>query len=86
MCSMLCVTCIMTMTSNFIKSFTISKLFIQSLPLYTSRLFTISSNAHTEDIEKPHRICSPCFFVDNFSGLFLHLLIFLIKYSRLVFA
>ena len=64
------------MTSNFIKSFTISKLFIQSLPLYTSRLFTISSNAHTEDIEKPHRICSPCFFVDNFSGLFLHLLYF----------
>ena len=34
------------------------------------------------EIEKPDRICLPAFVVDNFSGLFLHPLIFNIKDSR----
>ena len=32
------------------------------------------------DIEKPDRICSPNFDVNEFSGLFLHLSIFSIKH------
>ena len=34
------------------------------------------------DIEKPDRICSPTFVVDEFSGLFLHPSVFSIKHSR----
>ena len=34
------------------------------------------------DIEKPDGICSPTFFVDAFSGLFLYPSIFSIKHSR----
>ena len=34
------------------------------------------------DIEKPDRICSSSFVVNEFSGLFLHPSIFSIKHSR----
>ena len=34
------------------------------------------------DIEKPDRICSPTFDVDEFSGLLLHPSIFSIKYKQ----
>ena len=39
-------------------------------------------NKDLVDIEKPDRICSLTFDVDEFSGLFLHLLIFSIIHSR----
>ena len=42
-----------------------------SLPLYTSCLFSMLLNDDILDIEKPDRICSPNFVVDEFSGLFL---------------
>ena len=56
--------------------------FIQSLPLYTSCLFSMLLNDDIVDIEKPDGICSPTFDVDEFSGLFLHPSIFSIKHSR----
>ena len=34
------------------------------------------------DIKKLDGICSPTFYVEEFSGLFLHPSIFYIKYSR----
>ena len=39
-------------------------------------------NDDTVNIEKPDRICSLTFVVDEFSGLFLHPSIFSVKYSR----
>ena len=47
---------------------------MQSLPLYR--------NDAIVDIEKPGRICSLIYVVDNFSGLVLHTSIFTIKYLR----
>ena len=44
--------------------------------------FSISLIADVVDIEQPHRIYSPTFVVDSFSGLFLNPSIFLIKDSR----
>ena len=40
------------------------------------------SDAHIVDIEYPPGKCSPSFAVEDFSGLFLQLFIFLIKDSR----
>ena len=45
---------------------------MQSLPLYTSCLFSILLNEDIVDIERPDGICSLTFVVDEFSGLFLH--------------
>ena len=50
--------------------------YMQSLPLYTSCLFSLLLNKDTVDIEKSDRICSPTFVVNEFSGLFLCPLIF----------
>ena len=55
---------------------------IQTLPLYTSRFFSMVLNKDIVDIEKPEGICSLIFVVDEFSGLFLHLPIFSIIHSR----
>ena len=46
--------------------------FIQSLPLYTSCLFSMYLNNNTVGIKKPDGICSPTFVVDELSGLFIH--------------
>ena len=55
--------------------------FMQSLPLCTSCLISISLNNSIVDIEKPDGIYSPTFAVDDFSALFLHPSIFP-RYSR----
>ena len=47
-------------------------IFIQSLPLYTSWLFSMFLNDDIVDIEKPDVIYSSTFDVYGFSGLFLH--------------
>ena len=39
-------------------------------------------NNNIVDIEEPDGICSPNFFFDEYSGLFLHPSIFLIKHLR----
>ena len=46
--------------------------FIQSLPLYTSCLFSMLLNEDIVGIEKPDGICLLTFVVHEFSGLFLH--------------
>ena len=56
--------------------------FIQSLPLYTSCLFSMLLNEDIVHIEKPGGICSLTFVVDEFSGLFLHPSVFSIIHSR----
>ena len=56
--------------------------FIQSLPLYISWLFSMLLNKDIVDIEKPAGICSLTFVVDEFSGLFWHLPIFYMIHSR----
>ena len=55
---------------------------MQSLPLYTSCLFSALPKEHIADIEKPVGICSLTFVVDNFSGLFLRPSVFSSIYSR----
>ena len=50
--------------------------FLQSFPLSTSLLFSITSNFHSVDIENPQGICSTTFVVDDFLELFLHPSIF----------
>ena len=54
--------------------------FIKSLPLYTLCLFSMLLNDDILDIEKPFTIYLPTFVVDEFSGIFLHPSIFLIKH------
>ena len=56
--------------------------FIQSLPLFTSCLFYMLLNEDIVDIEKPNRICSFTFVVDEFSALFLHPSVLSIIHSR----
>ena len=56
--------------------------FIQSLPLYTSCLFSMVLKEDIVDIEKPDGICSHNFVVDDILGLFLHHSIFSIINSR----
>ena len=43
--------------------------FMQSLPQYTSCLFSMFLNDDTVDTEKPDGICLPTFFINEFSGL-----------------
>ena len=45
---------------------------MQSLPLYTSCLFSMPLNDDIVDIEKPDGKYLLTFVVDDFSGLFLH--------------
>ena len=45
---------------------------MQSLPLYTSCLFSILLNEDIVSIERRDRICSLILVVDEFSGLSLH--------------
>ena len=54
----------------------------QSLPLYTSCLFSMLLDEDIVVIEKSDGICSLTFVVDEFSGLFLHPSIFSIKHLR----
>ena len=49
----------------------------QSLLMYTSCLFSMFLNDDIVDIEKADGIFLPTFFVNEFSGLFLHSPIFL---------
>ena len=56
--------------------------FMQSLPLYTSCLFSMVLSDVIVNIEKPDGICLPTFVVDEFSGLFLYPSIFSIKLLR----
>ena len=49
---------------------------MQSLPLYTSCLFSIHLNDDIVDIQKPDGICLCTSDVDECSGLFLHPSIF----------
>ena len=56
--------------------------FMQSLPLYTSCLFSIFLYENIIDIKKPDGIFSPTFYKNEFSGLPLHTSIFSIKDSR----
>ena len=58
------------------------KIFVQSLPLYTSCLFSMSLNDNIVDIEKSYGICSLSSAEDDFSGLFLHPPLFTIKDPR----
>ena len=58
------------------------KLFMQSLPRYTSCLFSMLLNEGIVDIEKPYGICSLTFVEDDFAGFFLHPSIFSIIHSR----
>ena len=57
---------------------------MQSLPLYTSCLFSMSLNDDIVDIEKADGIFSSTFVVDDLLGIFLHPSVFFIKDSRYV--
>ena len=46
--------------------------FMQSLPLYTSWLFSMLLKEDIVGIQKPDGICLHTFVVDEFSGLYLH--------------
>ena len=56
--------------------------FMQSLPVYTSCLFSMLLNDDIVDFEKPDGICSSTFVANEFWELFLHPSFFSIKYSR----
>ena len=56
--------------------------FMQSIPLYTSCLFSMSLNDDIADIKKINGICSLTSVEDEFSRLFLHSSIFSIKGTR----
>ena len=56
--------------------------FIQSLPLYTSWLFSMLLKDDIVDIEKPDGIWFLTVVVDEFSGLFLHPSVFSTIHSR----
>ena len=55
---------------------------MQSLPLNTPYLFSMSLNDDIVDIEKPNGTCSPTFVVNDFSDFFSHLFISSVKDSR----
>ena len=55
---------------------------MQTLPLYTSCLFSMLLNEDIVDIEKSEGIYSLTFVLDEFSGLFLHPSIFSVIHSR----
>ena len=50
----------------------LQNIFMQSLSLHASCLFSMLLNDDILDTEKPDGICSFTFVVDEFSGLFLH--------------
>ena len=56
--------------------------FMESLPLYTSWLFSMLLNDDIVDIQNPDDTCSVTFVVREFSGLFFHPSVFSIKLSR----
>ena len=56
--------------------------FVQSLPLYTSCLFSMLLNDDIVETEKSDRMCSLIFAVEEISALFSHLSIFSIQHSR----
>ena len=56
--------------------------FIPSLPLHISCLFSMPLNEDIIDIEKPDGICSLAVGVDECSGLFLHPSVYSIKDSK----
>ena len=56
--------------------------FTQSLPLYTSCLFSVLLNDDIVDIEKPDGMCLLTVVVDEFPGLFLHSSIFFIIHLK----
>ena len=56
---------------------------MQSLPLYTSCLFSMLLKENIVDIEKPDGQCSLTYVVAEFSGLFLHPSIFSNMHSSL---
>ena len=58
------------------------KFFMQSLPLHTSYLFSIPSNAYIIDIEYSQGMYSPTFVIDDFSKLFFDPSILLSKVLR----
>ena len=60
-------------------SFWFKNFFIQSLPLQIPCLVSMLLKEDIIDIEKAHGICSLTFVVGEFSGLFLHPSIFLLK-------
>ena len=55
---------------------------MQSLPLYTSFLFSMLLKDDIVHIQKSDGICSPTFVENEFPGLFLHPSFFCIKHSR----
>ena len=55
--------------------------YMQSLHLYTSRLFSMLLNDDIVDIGKPDEICSHASVVDEFPRLSLHSSVFSIKHS-----
>ena len=57
----------------------IFKTFHAILPPYTPYLFSTLLNDDITDNEKPYVICSSTFIVVEFSGIFLHTLIFFIN-------
>ena len=57
----------------------VQNFFIYSSPRYKVWLFSILSKAHKVGIEHPQGICSPIFVVEEFSGLFAHPSVFLVK-------
>ena len=57
----------------------LQNIFIQSSPRYKLYLFSILPNAHLFDIEYSQGILLPIFDVEDSSGLFVQLSIFLIK-------
>lgn len=57
---------------------------MQALPLYTSQLFSISSNVHMVDIEYRQGFFLNTLAVVDFSEFLLHPFIFTIKDSRSV--
>ena len=67
--------CSLTNSQNF---------FIQSLPLYTSCLFSMLLSEDIIGIEKPDGISLLTFVVNEFSGLFLHSSIIIYSRSALI--
>ena len=67
-------------TAYFLKNS--QNFFIQSLPLYTSCLFSMLLNEDIVDIEKPDGIRLLTFVVDEFLGLVFYPSVFSITHSR----
>ena len=56
--------------------------FVQSLPLYASCLFSMLLNGDIVDIRKPDGVCPLAFVADKFLGLILHPSVFSIIHSK----